>query len=315
MTLLKFRPVRPTFVYAAAALLFAPLLVACGKDNGPASATLGPGPDPAACTHGVIAPDSLRQGVLDPASACLLANVYANGTGPAVDSAYAESYTLHATPGTLYSIRMHFSPTGGKADSSYRQQMSLFGFGATPNSEVLLAASDYNATRDNILYFFAGAAGTYSLRASGGLPTDTGSYSLSPSTCPIVDSVPATTAYTDSAGQLASTDCQQPWSQLNGAVGDSAHVRYYIVQFDANESRTITVVSHAYTPTFEIGGPGLDGMYNVERSNGTSGNAAAGDTITTATLYSGLYPGVYTLAVGGFNFSDQGSYILSISAP
>jgi hypothetical protein len=315
MTLRDFQKLRPAYVYAVGALVLGVVFGACGKDNSPDQAQLGPGPDPAACTHGVVVPDSVILGVLDPASACLLANAYANGTGPAVDSAYSQSYTLHAAPGMLYSVRMHFAPTGGKPDSSYRQQMSLFGAGATPGSELLLAASDYNATRDNILYFFAGAAGSYSLRASGGLPADTGSYTLTPTTCPIVDSVPATVAYTDSAGQLGPTDCQQPWSQLNGATGDSAHVRYYVVQFAANESRTVTVVSHAYTPTFEIGGPGLDGMYNVEQSNGTSGNAVAGDTITTATLYSGLYPGVYTLAVGGFHFADQGSYILTISAP
>ena len=298
---------------AAAGGVVALLATACdnAKRIGPG---LGAGPDPAACTHGIIAPDSTRAGVLNAASACLLANNYANAMGAAIDSSYAQSYTVHAAAGTLYSVRMHFAPSGGLLDTAYRQELSLLGFGTTSGSEVLLAASDYNASRDNILYFYAGSAGTYSLRASGGLPIDTGAYTVSMATCPIVAHLTGAGAYTDSAGELSSTDCQQPWSQLNGADGDSAHVRYYIVHFDEEESRTITIVSHDYTPTFEIGGPGLDGMWNVDKSNGTSGDAAEGDTIATGTLYSGLSPGDFTLAVGGYNFSDQGSYVLTISA-
>jgi hypothetical protein len=272
-------------------------VAACSSDSASSPKALI-GPDGAACSQSnVSANGSAVTGTVS-ASACKLWNVWNN------DSTRSASSAIGVQAGKLYSVTS--TATGTTGTNVWLGNSLVGNTTADTESTVAISGGNSNTTPlNNVLWFYAQASGTYSLRTWLSDTAQTGyTYTTQVVTCPIVATVAASdTDYVDTSS-VGTSGCKQQYTFFSN---DSSYVTYYLVQFDAGQTRFFNVQASAFSAGFEVGGPGFDSMWDLDGSNGTSG-ISNGE-------YRGLTAdsaGTYTLAVGSTTYGGSGAYVLSV---
>jgi hypothetical protein len=271
-------------------------VVACSFDS------VGPGtlypPNGPSCSQGTITANGPTvSGAISNTGNCKLWDAFVG------DAVYTASYDLTVTGGQIYSV------TGtGSADDGPLEN-TLVGLTAA-DTQAVFAASSGNAfgnnAGNNVLWFYAPASGTYSLRAMDRdtLVTDM-AYTMQVVTCPVVGTVLAKdTDYVDNASSIGTTGCKHQYSYFGS--GDSTFVNYYLVQFNPRQVRYFNVQSSAFTPGWEVGGPNFDSMWDL------TGTGAAGSGNNVYVSLGSDSGGTYTLDVGSTTYGGAGAYTLSV---
>jgi hypothetical protein len=308
------------------------VLLACSSDN---NAT---GPDPRNCTKGAIGSQDVKTGKLG-ASSCLRYDYWYSN-----DSVYYDSWDLALEQGKAYQFNLQGNPITNGWDGT----LELVSKDPNTGDDELLAISDDEGPGlFSQLYFIAPQSGTFSMRVSGFDKPDTASYTLTSRACtlplaPITDTL-GTTNQT-----LEATDCVVEEPQFSG---DSSRVKLYAITLppDLGNGKTILVTSSAFFPGIQVYGPGYGTFcyYDYQGCGGgfvSSGGGGvifpAGGSVRNGALPGGAgnfvqislfadgafgcniydfcgynnFPGQYTLAVGGSNYTDLGAFTLEVSA-
>jgi hypothetical protein len=276
-------------------------VAACSDSSSPKALKA---PDGASCTQGTINANGAAVTGTVTTSSCKVYNVWES------DSTHSASHALAVQAGKLYSVTS--SITGATQLPGYATS-SLVGLTAA-DTELTVAISGWWGNTNpllNVLWFYAPTSGTYSLRTYLSDTTALGyTYSTQIVTCPVIATVAAAdTDYVDAASAIGTSGCKQQFTFF-GPEDDSTYVNYYLVQFDSAQTRWFNVQSTAFTPGWEVGGPGFDSMWDLDGSNGNDGQGNG----TWRSLTSDS-AGTYTLAVGPTTHGSSGAYILSIVAP
>lgn len=285
---------RKAVLFTALAMLVA----GCGSDN----SVTGPSLDAAKCVKGSISAGDTKSGQLTTSSCPYYDYAYSD------DSTYYDAFTFQAEKGKGYMITAR-----GDTAAGMDMVIELVGRDVNTGQEQVLAISDdEGGNLASQVHFVAPTSGTFSLRVMGYSNSDTGSYALTAQSC----RVPAARidgAFSSDTEHLQSSDCVLSKPYFTSTYGDSSHVALYQIHFDANEQRTITVVSSQFKPAFELYGPGFDGLCYLSDCDGFSArNSNATDTLTYT--FTANYPGDYTLAVGGSGYaSSTGAFSLTVS--
>jgi hypothetical protein len=256
------------------------------------------GPDAAAnCQTGTIANNGTVTGTISASSDCRLFDAGDN------DTVTAASYGVGLTAGKIYSVTTVAQGSSGDPTNEL--------FGPTVSGDTAAVAESWgydlngSGSSDNTLWFYAPVSGTYSLRVFDD-DTNSMSYTMQLSSCPVIATVAASdTDYVDSTSSLATSGCQQVYTFFYD--GDSSYVNYYLVSFNAGQTRYFGVTSSAFTPGWEVGGPNFDSMWDLDGSGGTSGYGSG-----TFQSFTSDSAGTYTLAVGSTTYGESGAYRLFV---
>ena len=281
-------------------------LAACSSDRKGSAVT---GVDPKVCVQGTHTVGSTTKGAIGDSSCVFYDYAYSQ------DSVHYDSYNVRLEQGQGYLFDLRRD--SADPDSNWDSVLELYGRNANTGNMELLAIDD-DAGRMNFsqLYFVAPVSGTFSLHVQGYDLADTAKYVLQSRTCAVF---PLDTGVT--ASDLTASDCTLAESDFSG---DSSRIRLFQFRIGPNETRTITVTSNDFVPSFNVYGPGW-GVPCYWGYEGCGGGSVAGSgSSATMTLtangdeYNGRltnFPGVYTLAVGSGALADIGSFHVTLADP
>lgn len=287
----------PSILSRAALLGAVGLALACGSDN-ILNPTMGSG-----CNVGSLhAGDTVKSAFSD--SSCAFVNYFWSD-----NRVPYESYTVSLTKGKAYMFTESNipDPTQGGIDL-VDAQLTLWGKNAD-GVNVPLAASDDEARGDSglnsVFFFVAPASGTYQLVASSYYWGGFGGYELTMNQCPVL-------AVLDTAGTYALNLQASPCRRVNAAANAADTSFYSFVSFQADSFETIhsIVTSAAFTPDWEMFGPGMDFDANIyEYSEATRATSSGADISFTLNEVGGPV----TIGVGGNAGETTGAFTLQLT--
>jgi hypothetical protein len=271
--------------------------LACGSDT-LLDPILGSG-----CNVGAMhAGDTVTSSFSD--SSCVFANYFWSD-----NRVPYESYTVSLSKGKAYMFTESNipDPTHGGADS-VDSQLTLWGKNGD-GVNVPLAASDDEAQGDSglnsVIFFVAPTSGTFQLIATSYYWGGFGGYELTMNECPVL-------AVLDTAGTYALNLTASPCRRVSAADNGADTSRYNFVSFHADSFETVhsIVTSGAFTPDWEMFGPGMDFdanlyPYSHQAESGTSG----GDASFTLNEVGGLV----TIGVGGNAAETSGAFTIQLT--
>jgi len=250
---------------ALAGILATAALGACGGDD-----VLAP-PDGTACTAGSVSPGDSVVGSLTSTS-CEVFNIDDYGL------TVAESWTLNVKKGTAYVIRVRHQSAPGLADAI---GYDLLTYGRNPQGDATFLTGWWDSFGTNNgaggyneeMFFTATSDRTLSLRVQAYSPADTGAYSLTVHSCPMV--------MLDGAVDSATVDLSHGCEALSLT---SLPVKASFFAFEADsvvtDTTTITRTDGAASFLSHAGHPGYDiNCWNSDCDYASSGFG------TSATLY------------------------------
>ena len=286
-------------IQTAAAFALAAIAAGCGSDT-VTSPIYG-----SACNVGSISPGQTQTGSLN-GSSCF--NPYDFWSG---DRVPYESRTVSLTKGKAYLFYQAQIPDAAHGDTNnVDSELTLWGKNAD-GAVVPLAISDDDGRgidgHDSQIWFIAPVSGTFQLTSASYDYNEYGGYRLEAHECPVL-------ATLDTAGTydltLAASPCVRiaPGGSSNAA--DTAAVSMIRIPALAGEGINVSLTSAAFTPTWEMFGPGFDtyaNIYNETGATSAKGNGvAAGFTMDTVS-------GDVTLEVGSTAVDSLGAFSVTLT--
>ena len=272
-------------------------IIACGSDT-LVDPTLGSG-----CTAGAMHPgDTVKSAFTD--SSCAFVNYYwADNRVP------YESYTVSLTKGKAYMFTESNIPdpaNGGR--DLVDAQLTLWG--KSPEGvNVPLSASDDEARGDSglnsVIFFVAPVSGTFELVATSYYWGGLGGYQLTMNECPVL-------AVLDTAGTYGLNLKPSPCVRVNAANNAADTSRYNFVSFHADSFETVhsIVTSAAFTPDWEMFGPGMDFDENLYTYSRSAASSTSGGDIS---FMLGPVDGLITIGVGGNAADTSGAFTIQLT--
>ena len=248
------------------------------------------GPDGELCSRGTIALEQQRAGELA-SDACLGTDLQWSQS-----DFYYESYSIRLEQGRTYLVSLR--------SQEFDTMVELIG----PGGVRLTFADDIEhfggfVDSDSELYFVAGQTGVYSLRVRGYDDAELGRYSLSVRGCGGQRLSDGQTVQ----GTLTTARCLLREWFASEEPGGVTYTEFYVVRFAAGEAKRILLSSSAFTPAFEIGGPGFDFFADAGAAIPPMGTSEVEANVTVEAA------GDYLLIIGSREPQATGAYSLSIS--
>lgn len=220
-----------------------------------------------------------------------------------------ESYTVSLTKGKAYMFTESNvpDPDQGGVDN-VDAQLTLWGKNKD-GINVPLAASDDEARGDSglnsVIFFVAPQSGTFQLVATSYYWPGFGGYELTMNECPVL-------AVLDTAGTYALNLQPSPCRRVNAAANAADTSLYNFVSFHADSFETIhsIVTSAAFTPDWEMFGPGMDFDENLYEFSHANRATTSGANISITLDEVG---GLVTIGVGGNNQQTTGAFTIQLT--
>lgn len=285
----------PLRLFAGAAL--AVTLAACGSDTS-TSPTFGSG-----CNAGTIAPGEIKHSAFTRASCLQSYNFWSDGTIP------YESWTVHLTAGKAYMFYEAMEPDSAHGDTNDVDALLSLWTTAPNGTTVPLAISDDDAEgphgHDSQIWFIAPVSGTFQLVAQSYWGDEYGGYRLEAHECPVL-------AKLDTVGTYNLTLPDSPCLRIApGSVGsDTAKVSMIAIPSQAFDSVLVSVSSAAFTPTWEMFGPGFDTYSNIY---GVTQSVSGQGTGSSGILRMAELGGTVTLEVGSTTVDSSGAFSVTLA--
>lgn len=220
-----------------------------------------------------------------------------------------ESYTVSLSKGKAYMFTESNipDPTHGGRDL-VDAQLTLWG----KNSDgvnVPLAAADDEAAGDSglnsVIFFVAPVSGTFQLVATSYYWGGFGGYQLTMNQCPVL-------AVLDTAGIYSLNLKASPCRRVNAAFIAADTSLYNFVSFHADSFETVhsIVTSAAFTPDWEMFGPGMDFDTRLyDYTNEVESSTSGGNISFTLAEVGGLV----TIGVGGNAADTSGAFTIQLT--
>lgn len=280
------------------------LAASCGSDT-TTSPIFG-----AACNVGSISPGQTVTGSLNESSCINTYDFWSDDQVP------YESHTVTLTKGKAYLFYEAQIPDPAHGDTNgVDAVLSLWGKG--PDGAVIpLGVSDDDGEgidgHDSQLWFIAPLSGTYQLVTASYDWQEFGGYRLEAHECPVL-------ATLDTAGTYNLTLAASPCHRIapGGHSSDTASVSMIRIPAVAGEGVNISLTSAAFTPTWEMFGPGFDTYANIynpidHNANITSATSAKGNGVASGFTMLDL-DGDVTLEVGSTAVDSLGAFSVTLT--
>jgi hypothetical protein len=283
-------------IQTGVSLALVALVAACGSDS-VTSPTFG-----SECNVGSIAPGQTKTGVFN-ASSCTMSYDFWSG-----DRVPYESRTVSLTKGKAYLFYEAQVPDPAQDSlNDVDAVLSLWGKNAS-GASVPLAVSDDDARgidgHDSQIWFVAPESGTYQLVTASYWDAGWGGYRLEAHECPML-------AKLDTAGTYNLTLPTSPCHRIapNGTNSDTAGVAMITIPAVAGEGVSVVVTSTAFTPTFEMFGPGFDTYANIYGNTAWDSNAGTGSGVS---FTMGEVDGTISLEIGSTTLDSLGAFHVAL---
>lgn len=248
------------------------------------------GPDGAQCSRGTIALEQQQSGELTPAD-CRAHDAIWSRT-----DYFYRSYSIQLQQGRSYLVSLR--------SQEFDTMVELIGAGGAR----LAFADDIEdfggfVDTDSELYFVAATSGVFSLRVRGYDEGELGMYSLSVRGC----GGQRFTGTQSVQGTLSTARCSMREWFAAAESGEPTYAEMYVIPFQQGETKRVSMSSTAFTPAFEIGGPGFDFFDHA---------AAAVPPLGTQDLVADVTVGPagdYLLIVGSREAQATGAYSLDVT--
>ncbi|HTK56587.1 MAG TPA: hypothetical protein VL295_07175 [Gemmatimonadales bacterium] len=271
--------------------------LACGSDS-IVNPTMGSG-----CNVGALHPGDTVVSAFNDSSCAFVNYFWSDNRVP------YESYTVSLTKGKAYMFTESNIPDpaqGGRDDVD--AQLTLWGKNAN-GINVPLAASDDEARGDSglnsVIFFVAPTSGTFQLVATSYYWPGFGGYELTMNECPVL-------AVLDTAGTYALNLQPSNCRRVNAAniAADTSLYSFVSFQVDSFETVHSIVTSAAFTPDWEMFGPGMDFDENIyDYSHAARSGVSGGDISITMDEVGGQV----TIGVGGNAAQTTGAFTLQLT--
>lgn len=272
------------------ALLLA--IAACGSDT-IVTPTFG-----SACNVGSLATGQVKHSRFTPGSCLQTYNFWSEGRIP------YESWTVQLTAGKGYMFYEAQEPDAANDSlNDVDALLTLWGTNASGVS-VPLAISDDDGDgidgHDSQIWFIAPVSGTFQLVAASYWGDEFGGYRIEAHECPVI-------ATLDTAGTYDLTLPDSPCVRVspNGNSTDTSKVAMIAIPAGPGDQVTTTISSSAFTPTWEMFGPGFDTYANIYDATQSDGNYGSGNSTSLSLAELG---GTSTLAIGSTTVDSTGAF-------